>query len=253
MSASVSSVSDRDKELSLVQHLGEFRNRLMVASIAVVITTVISFVFTEQIIEILILPAGVGPDGLPRKLASFSPTENFTTYMRVALFSGIAFAMPVILYEIYAYIDPALHPHERRFALTLGPFILLMFMAGMCFCYFLVLPNALDFLLGFAPNVFENQLRASEYIGFVTTFILGMGIVFEMPILIYALIRVGAVSRSWLAKQRRYFFLISFVVAAIATPTPDPFNQSIVAIPIYLLFELGLFLGRFGGAPRAAA
>jgi sec-independent protein translocase protein TatC len=248
MSASVSSVSDRDKELSLVQHLGEFRNRLMVASIAVIITTAISFVFTTEIIKILILPAGEG-----LKLASFSPTENFTTYMRVALFSGIALAMPVLLYEIYAYIDPALHPHERRFALTLGPFILLLFLGGMAFCYFLMLPNALRFLLGFASDVFDNQLRASEYIGFVTTFILGMGLIFEMPVLIYALIRVGAVSRAWLSKQRRYVFLLSFVVAAIATPTPDPFNQSLVAIPIYLLFEVGLFLGRFGGARRAAS
>ena len=248
MSASVSSVADRDKELSLVQHLGEFRNRLMVASIAVVITTAISFVFTTDIIRLLILPAGEG-----LKLASFSPTENFTTYMRVALFSGIALAMPVLLYEIYAYIDPALHPHERRFALTLGPFILLLFVAGMSFCYFLMLPNALKFLLGFASDVFDNQLRASEYIGFVTTFILGMGLIFEMPVLIYALIRVGAVSRQWLSKQRRYVFLLSFIVAAIATPTPDPFNQSLVAIPIYLLFEVGLFLGRFGGARRAAA
>jgi len=248
MSASVSSVSDRDKELSLVQHLGEFRNRLMMASIAVVITTAISFVFTTEIIKLLILPAGEG-----LKLASFSPTENFTTYMRVALFSGIALAMPVLLYEVYAYIDPALHPNERRFALTLGPFILLLFVVGMAFCYFLMLPNALRFLLGFADEVFENQLRASAYIGFVTTFILGMGLIFEMPVLIYALIRVGAVSRAWLAKQRRYFFLLSFVIAAIATPTPDPFNQSLVAIPIYLLFELGLFLGRFGGGRRAAA
>jgi sec-independent protein translocase protein TatC len=247
MSASVSSVSDRDKELSLVQHLGEFRNRLMVASIAVVITTAISFAFTTEIIRLLILPAGEG-----LKLSSFSPTENFTTYMRVALFSGIALAMPVVLYEIYAYIDPALHPHERRFALTAGPFILLLFVGGMAFCYFLLLPNALRFLLGFASDVFENQLRASEYIGFVTTFILGMGLIFEMPVLIFALIRVGAVSRAWLSKQRRYVFLLSFVVAAIATPTPDPFNQSLVAIPIYLLFELGLFLGRFGGGRRAA-
>jgi len=239
-------MSDRDKELSLTQHLGEFRDRLMVASIAVIITTAIAFAFTTDIIRLLILPAGEG-----LKLASFSPTENFTTYMRVALFTGIALAMPVLLYEVYAYIDPALHPNERRFAITLGPFILLLFIAGMSFCYFLVLPSALKFLLGFASDVFDNQLRASEYIGFVTTFILGMGIVFEMPVLIYALIRVGAVSRAWLAKQRRYFFLVSFVVAAVVTPTPDPFNQSIVAIPIYLLFELGLFLGRFGGR-RAA-
>ena len=238
----------RDKELSLVQHLAELRDRLMVASIAVVITTAISFVFTTEIIKLLILPAGVG-----LKLSSFSPTENFTTYMRVALFSGIALAMPVLIYEIFAYIDPALRPNERRFALTLGPFILLLFVAGMLFCYFLLLPNALRFLLTFASDVFENQLRATEYLSFVTTFILGMGLVFEMPVLIYALVRLGAVRREWLTKQRRYAFLVSFVLAAVVTPTPDPFNQTLVALPMYLLFELGLLLSRFGGAPRAAA
>lgn len=248
MSASVSSMSERDKELSLVQHLGEFRNRLMAASIAIVITTAISFWFTEHIIRLLILP--VGPD---IKLQSFAVTENFATYMRVALFSGIALSMPVILYEIYAYIDPALHPNERRFALTLGPFILLLFVGGMLFCYFLVLPNALKFLINFASNVFENQLRASEYLSFVTTFILGMGIVFEMPVLIFALIRVGAVQRSWLARQRRYIVVVCLVIAAIVTPTPDPFNQLLVAGPMYLLFEVGMFLGRFGGGRRAAA
>src|SRR6266498_1143269 len=190
-------MSERDKELSLVQHLGELRDRLMVASIAVVATTAISFFFATDIIKILLIPAGVD------KLSSFNPTENFATYMRVALFSGIALAMPVILYEIYAYIDPALHPNERRFALTLGPFILLLFVGGMLFCYFFVLPNALKFLINFASDVFENQLRASEYLSFVTTFILGMGIVFEMPVLIFALIKVGVVRHSWLAKQRR--------------------------------------------------
>ena len=241
-------MTERDKELSLVQHLSEFRDRLMVAAIAVVITTAISFIFTTQIIELLIRPAGVGI-----RLISLSPTENFTTYMRVALFSGIALAMPVILYEIYAYIDPALHPHERRFALTAGPFVLALFVFGMLFCYFFILPNAINFLIHFADVVFDNQLRASEYLSFVTTFILGMGLVFEMPVLIWALVRLGVVSRSWLTARRRYVFLIVFVIAAVVTPTPDPFNQSLVAIPMYLLFELGLLLSRVGGGRPAAA
>jgi len=240
--------TERDRELSLVQHLTELRDRLMVASIAVVITTAIAFFFTTDIIRLLILPAGAD-----LKLTSFSPTENFTTYMRVALFSGFALAMPVVLYEIYAYIDPALLPNERRLALRLGPFILLLFVGGMAFCYFVLLPNAIKFLINFASEVFQNQLRASEYLSFVTTFILGMGLVFEMPVLIYALVRLGVVKRSWLAKQRRYVVLIVFVVGAIITPTPDPFNQTLVAIPMYLLFELGLFLSRFAGGSRAAA
>jgi len=239
--------TERDKELSLVQHLKEFRDRLMVACIAIAITTAISFLFTTDIIKLLLVPAGVS------KLVALSPTENFTTYFRVALFSGFALSMPVVLYEIYAYIDPALHPNERRFALTLGPFVLLLFVAGMLFCYFILLPNALKFLINFGSEVIDNQLRASEYLSFVTLFIVGMGVVFEMPVLIYALIRLGIVQRSWLTSRRRYVFLLSFVIAAVLTPTPDPFNQTLVALPMYLLFELGLLLARFGGARRAAA
>ena len=239
--------AERDKELSLVQHLKEFRDRLMVACIAIAITTAISFLFTTDIIKLLLLPAGV-----PRLIA-LSPTENFTTYFRVALFSGFALAMPVILYEIYAYIDPALHPNERRFALTLGPFVLLLFVGGMLFCYLVLLPNALKFLINFGSEVIDNQLRASEYLSFVTLFIVGMGLVFEMPVLIYALLRLGVVQRSWLTSKRRYVFVGSFLVSAVITPTPDPFNQTLVAIPMYLLFELGLLLGRLGGARRAAS
>ena len=241
-------MSERDKELSLVQHLGELRDRLMVASIAVIATTAISFFFATDIIKILLVPAGVD------HLIALSPTENFTTYMRVALFSGIALSMPVILFEIYAYIDPALHPNERRFALTAGPFVLLLFVAGMLFCYFGLLPSSLKFLVSFGNPVIENQLRASEYLSFVTTFILGMGVVFEVPVLIFALVRVHVLSRAWLAKQRRYVIVIVLIVGAIITPTPDPFNQLLVAVPMYLLFEMGLFLARFaGGGPRAAS
>jgi len=239
-------MTDRDKELSLVQHLGELRDRVMAAAIAIVATSAISFFFATNIIQILLIPSG------QESLIALNPTESFTTYMRVALFSGIALSMPVILYELYAYIDPALHPNERRFALTLGPFVLALFVGGMLFCYFLLLPRALDFLINFGAPVIHNELRAADYLSFVTTFILGVGLVFEVPVIIYALIRLHVVSRAWLAKQRRYVFLLSFVLGALITPTPDPFNQSLVALPMYLLFELGLLLGRLVGAPRAA-
>ena len=251
-------LSERDKELSLVQHLGELRTRLMVAAVAVLITTGISFVFATNMIRVLLIPVDCSfiptyvCDATPTRLIALSPTENFTTYMRVALFSGIALAMPVILYEIYAYIDPALLPNERRFIRFLGIPVILLFVLGMAFCYFVLLPNAIKFLINFGSDVIQNQLRASDYLSFVTTFILGMGIVFEVPVIIYALVRVRVVRRSWLAKQRRYVFLLVFVVGAVITPTPDPFNQTLVAIPMYLLFELGLFFARFAGETRAA-
>ena len=238
--------TDRDKELSLLEHLNELRRRLMIAAIAVAIASAISFTFAEHLVRILLVPAGVG------RCIALGPTENFATFMRVALFSGIAFSMPVLLYEVFAYIDPALLPKERRFVLTLGPFVLLLFVGGMLFCYFLLLPQALGFLLNFGAAVIENQLRCSEYLSFVTTFILGMGVVFEMPAVIFGLVRVGIVKRPWLARQRRYVFLLTFVIGALITPTPDPFNQALVALPMYLLFELGLLVARIG-APRRAA
>ena len=239
-------MSERDKELSLVQHLGELRTRLMVAAFAVLITSVIAFLFSTSIIRVLLIPVdcqwfevttrslfppdisarlGLTCSALPTKLVALSPTENFTTFMRVSLFAGIAIAMPVIL----------------------------LFVLGMAFCYFVLLPNAIKFLISFGGDVIQNQLRASDYISFVTTFILGVGLVFEMPAIIYALVRVHVVRRSWLAKQRRYVFLLVFVIGAIITPTPDPFNQTLVAIPMYLLFELGLFLARFAGGETRAA
>jgi sec-independent protein translocase protein TatC len=240
-------LSEREKELTLLGHLDEFRRRLVVVAIAIAICTALSFTFAEHLVRFLLVPSGVA------KCIALSPTENFTTFMRVALFAGIAFAMPVLLYEIYAYIDPALHRHERRFVLTLGPFVLLLFVAGMLFCYYLLLPQALKFLVNFGSAVIENQLRCAEYLSFVTTFILGMGIVFEMPAVIFGLVRVGAVDRRWLARQRRYVFLGSFLLGALITPTPDPFNQSLVALPMYLLFEAGLLLARLAGPRRAAA
>ena len=181
----------------------------------------------------------------PTTLISLSPTENFTTYFRVALFAGIALAMPVILYEIYAYVDPALLPKERRFIRFMGLPVIGLFLAGMLFCYFVLLPNAIKFLITFGSDVIHNELRAADYISFVTIFIFGMGLIFEVPVGIFALVKIHVITRAWLAKQRRYAILAAFVIGAVITPTPDPFNQTLVAVPMYLLFELGLFVARF--------
>jgi sec-independent protein translocase protein TatC len=225
--------------MSLMEHLAELRTRLMIAAGAVLVATVFAFVFIDRIIDWLLLPAG------DIKLLAVEPTEAFTTYFRVALYSGIVLAMPVILFEIYRYIDPALHPHERRFVLAMGLPVIALFLLGIAFCYFVILPNAIKFLFSFGSAHIEVRPRASAYLGFVTTFLLALGLVFEMPAIIYALVRVRVLDRSWLAKQRRYVFLVCFIIGAVITPTPDPFNQTLVSLPLYLLFELGLLLSRF--------
>src|SRR5207245_4383417 len=224
-------MNERDKELSLVQHLGELRTRLMVAAVAVLITTGISFVFATNMIRVLLIPVDCSfiptyvCDATPTRLIALSPTENFTTYMRVALFSGIALALPVILYEIYAYIDPALLPNERRFIRFMGLPVILLFVLGMAFCYFILLPNAIKFLITFGEEVIKNQLRAADYLSFVTIFILGMGLVFKVPVVIFALVKIHVITRAWLAKQRRYAFLPGCAIGATITPTPAPTNH----------------------------
>jgi len=249
--SSPTAARERDKELSLVQHLGELRDRLMVTAVALVATTAIAFYFATPLIRILIIPVDCtfiptfSCHTPPTTLISLSPTENFTTYFRVALFAGIALAMPIILYEIYAYVDPALLPKERRFIRFMGLPVIGLFIAGMLFCYFILLPNAIKFLINFGDEVIHNQLRAADYISFVTIFILGMGLIFEVPVALFALVKIHVITRPWLAKQRRYAVLAAFVIAAVITPTPDPFNQTLVAVPMYLLFELGLFVARF--------
>ncbi len=229
----------RDREMSLMEHLAELRTRLMIAAGGVVAGTAVSFVFAEQIIRWLMAPAEL------QSLLVIGPTEAFTNYFRVALFGGIALAMPVILYQLFRYIDPALHTHERRFVLAMGLPVLGLFILGIAFCYYVLLKPALGFLLGFGGGVFRPDLRAAEYLSFVTTFMLGMGLVFEMPAIIFALVKIRVVQRAWLAKQRRYVFLLAFVIGALITPTPDPFNQTLVSLPLYFLFELGLLLARF--------
>ncbi|MGH2604125.1 MAG: twin-arginine translocase subunit TatC [Dehalococcoidia bacterium] len=240
--------TSRDKELSLIQHLDELRRRMYVMAIAVGVMTAISFAFAETLIGFLLLPAGQA------SCITLAPTEGFATYMRVSLFAGIALAMPVVVWQLFAYVDPALMPNERRFVLRLGPFVVLLFVAGMAFCYFLLLPQALGFLLNFGGGVFQTELRCAEYLSFTTTFILMLGVVFEVPAIMFALVRVRILRRAQIAGVRRYVLLGVFVLAALITPTPDPFNQTLVALPMYLLFELGLFLSRFAeGRPAGGA
>ncbi len=225
--------------MSLIEHLAELRTRLMIAAGAVAVTSVASFVFTEQIIRWLLVPAG------SIKLLAIEPTETFTTYFRVAVYTGIALAMPVILFQLFRYVDPALHPNERRFMLFMGLPVLALFAIGMAFCYTLMLPSAIGFLFNFGGDLIENRPRVSAYISFVTTFMLASGLVFEMPAIIFALVKVRILSRPWLAKRRGYVLILAFIIGALITPTPDPFNQTLVSLPLYFLFEVGLFLSRY--------
>jgi sec-independent protein translocase protein TatC len=152
--------------------------------------------------------------------------------------------MPVLVYEIIAFIAPGLTPKERRMIFTTLPAITFMFLCGVAFAYFIALPPAINFLYHFNADIAEALPKLSNYISIVTRILLILGLVFETPLIIMLLAKMGVVSPQWLAARRKWWILISFIIAAIATPTPDPFNMCIVAIPLVLLLEVGILLAR---------
>jgi sec-independent protein translocase protein TatC len=237
----------RDVELPLREHLIELRNRLIKAVLAVVITTGISLTFAQQEVALLVRLAE------PHKLIAIEPTEAFIAYLKVAFYTGLAASMPLLVYQLFRFLAPGLTRNEKRAVLLSLPGITLFFAMGILFCYFVVLPSAIDFLLGFGGGVIESTPRVSSFLSFVTRFLLAMGIAFETPIIIFMLSRLGIATPKRLRRFRRPAYLLAFVIAAIITPTPDPLNQTIVAVPIIILYEIGYLLSRIGKRKPAVA
>jgi sec-independent protein translocase protein TatC len=228
-----------DGTMSLVEHLEEVRDRLVRSVIGLVVTTSLAFLFITPIMSLLLNLAGAHP------VQAIDPTETFSTYFKVAFTVGIGLAMPLLVYEFLRFLAPGLQRGERRAIYFSLPFVVLCFVTGALFCYVLVLPSALNFLLGFGDPRILKQVSLTKFIGFVSNFILACGVAFELPVVIFMLAKLGVVSYKRLTRFRKYAFLLAFVGAAILTPTPDPFNQALVAGPLFLLYELGLQMSRF--------
>ncbi len=227
-----------DRKLSFVGHIIEFRNRLMWSVIAVVITTIIAFVFEDQIFHILTKPA----EGY--QLIYIDMTEFLGVYMKVGLTAGIILAMPFLVYQVIMFIAPALTPKEKRYVYIVLPWIFLMFITGVVFSYFVLLPPAVKFLLSFGSEIATPQIRIGSYITVVTRVILATGLVFELPVVSTFLARLGIISYEWLAGKRKWAIILAFVAGAIITPTFDPVNQTLVSLPLIVLYELSIWLAK---------
>lgn len=230
----------RDVEMPLIEHLREFRDRLMKAALSVGLLTALSFVFVEREIEILLGMAG------GRNLLAITVTETFVAYVKVSLITGIALSMPVLVYQLFQFLAPGLTKNEKRWILLSLPGVMAFFVLGVVFCYVVVLPSALEFLLNFGTPQIEIQPTISEYMSFVTNFMLAMGLAFETPLIIFILSKVGVATPARLKRFRRWGYVLAFIIAAIITPTPDPLNQIYVAVPIILLYELGILFAWLG-------
>lgn len=225
-------------QMTLLEHLQELRTRIIIMMVSLVITTGAGAVFASQIYEVL---KRTGPPGM--QLTLIELTEGFFTYFKLSLMVGVGLALPVIVYQIVRFVAPGLTKSEKRYLYALTPAVFLFFAAGASFSYFLLVPVAVRYFLSFA-FMGEPQIRVGNYVSFVSTLVFWVGVAFETPLLIWFLCKIKLVTPKRLAGFRRYAIVLAFVVGAVITPTPDPFNQTLVAVPVYLLFEFGLILAR---------
>jgi len=226
------------KEMTLQEHLLELRNRLVISVIALTVTTGIAFIWNQLWLQIAVAPC----PGC--KLISTSPTGIIFSVFKVTLVVGIVVAMPVIAYEAWAYIAPGLTRKERRYVIAIIPGATVSFILGILFAYFALLPAALRFLAGFSTSIVDFTPDIDKYLSFITRLLVASGLIFQMPLVMFFLSKVRLINPRMLGSIRRYVIVAAFIVAADVTPTPDPFNPLLVAIPTLVLYEVGALLAR---------
>ncbi|MCL2679047.1 MAG: twin-arginine translocase subunit TatC [Dehalococcoidia bacterium] len=221
-----------------MEHLKELRNRILYSAIAIVIGLVVGMFCGELVLRILLVPAPSHAE-----LVTIRLVEGIAVYFKVGLLFGLIMTMPFLLYQLFAFVAPGLTPKERRFILIMIPAIVFMFLCGVAFAYFIALPPALNFLFTFDVGA-TPMVSLDNYVSLVVRILVVLGLVFETPLIIMGMASLGVVSPQWLAKRRKWWILLAFIIAAISTPTPDPVTQTIVAVPLILLLELGILLSR---------
>ena len=230
-----------NKKETLGLHLLELRRRLIWCLASVLVTTIIAFIFHNPILHFLMIPAqgAQSPLGLP---IYTDLTEFVGAAIRVSLTTGIVLAWPLIMYQLAVFILPGLKSQEKKYVYFFLPLSTIVFFIGAYFGYKVLFPPAVNFLLHFGADVAVPYIRIGNYTSLMLTLILWMGIAFEMPVIVFFLSLIGIVTPKLLIKGRRYAIVCAFIVGAIITPTFDPVNQSIVALPLIVLYEAGILL-----------
>jgi sec-independent protein translocase protein TatC len=250
----VSQLTAEDR-LTLLEHLDELRKRLFVCLIAATVGVLLAALFNSRMFELLLHPLNAVPN-LPesaRRITTFSPAEPFMVSLKVWVVGGLIMAAPVIIYELWAFLAPAFTAGEKKYFYPVVFATTILFFLGCAMAYFLVLPKGLQFLLTFSSGFFNVQLRAQEYFTFMALFILAFGVVFELPVVLVLLAKVGVIDDKWLKKNRRWAIIVLAFAAAVITPSQDAFSMLAMFIPLYVLYEVSVVVSRFVQPKRVDA
>jgi sec-independent protein translocase protein TatC len=238
---------EQEERLTITEHLGELRSRLIKCAIALGIGVAAGFPLAPYVFDILKSRA----EGLD--LVFIYVTEMVGIYIKVALYCGIALVLPYLIYHLLMFLSPALKDKEKRYVYFSLPIVALLFAAGVCFAYFILLPPALKFLLFFAGDIAKPMITINNYVSVVLRLLLAVGLIFEIPLIITLLAKLGVVNPQKLARGRKWALLAAFVLAAIITPTVDPVNQTLMALPIIALYEISIWLSKLVYPRKALA
>ena len=223
--------------MPLLQHLVELRNVLIKSFVALAVGTILAAIFTPQILQFLITPYGT-------TLQTIDPTENISIYLRVSIMAGAVITMPIFIYLLWSFIAPGLEKKEKRYVRIVVPGATILFLIGVAFAWGIMLPAAIGFLSTFQTEIFKSDWRADAYIPFVTSLMFWIGVSFETPLIVFFLAKLHVVTASMLLKGWRFAIVIIAVIAAVITPTVDPFNMALVMAPLILLYFFSILLAK---------
>jgi sec-independent protein translocase protein TatC len=234
--------------MPLMGHLGELRRRITYVAIAVVVCVIAAFIEKDWVFSVLLRPL---QNTEVTELTTLGVTEAFMQVLKVSIYAGLIISLPFILWQFWAFIMPALYENERRSVIPYVAFTTVLFMAGIAFAYFVVLPVGLRFMVGYGGEYFNQLLQAERYITFVSMFILAFGVVFELPLIMMLLAWAGIVDHVKMRKVRKYAVLAMAVIAMVFTPSQDPVSMALMLIPLLLLYEFGIWLARAAAKRKA--
>ncbi|MFZ5640204.1 MAG: twin-arginine translocase subunit TatC [Bacillota bacterium] len=235
-----------EKTMSILDHLEELRKVLLISIGSLIPASAVGWFFRERLLAILVEPV----KALDQKLIYLAMTEAFMAELKIAIIAGFIIASPVIFWQVWGFILPALRTHEKRYLMLVVPLSIILFAGGVIFGYSTVFKYGIKFFLGFATEGLTPMLSLSRYLSFTFWFLLPFGLMFELPLLIFFMAKLGIVSYPFLARNRKFALLMVFVISAVATPTTDLISLSAMAIPMYILYEISIWIVRFV-KPRA--
>lgn len=229
-----------EKKLALTEHLEEFRGSIVKSAISILICSCLIYSYINTLLPFLIKPVG--------KLVFIAPQEAFIANIKIAFFGGLFLASPFVIYQIWKFVSAGLEKNEKKYALMFGPVSFIFFVLGAGFGYFVIIPIGINFLLGFATDFVTPMITISKYISFVGALTFAFGAIFQLPLVSLFLTKIGVVTPAFLSSKRRHAIVFIFIAAALITP-PDVITQCLMAVPLIVLYEIGIILSKFAYRP----